>query len=163
MYARKRNRLWAAGTRDKNSYEDTLHLVVQGCRHRGEWVATADDFTTENDDESCIRSLSDSVPESEVKPANVTRFEAKKAVLRRHCDWSEGENFEMLKCAISNARAPKVSCHAHTKAFLLIPLTTLHSALKRLGGKEVTKAIFFPEKRNALLGDKEIQWLQDVV
>jgi len=154
VYARKRNGLWAAGTRDKNSYEDTLPLVVQARRHRGQWVATADDFTTENDDESCISSLSDSVPESEVEPANVTRLEAKKAVSRRHCDWSEGENFEMLKRAISNARAPKVSRRAHVKAFPLIPLTTLHSALKRLGGKEVTKANVFPKKRSALLGEK---------
>eukprot|EP00957_Ditylum_brightwellii_P030599 2318716-Ditylum_brightwellii.AAC.1 len=69
----------------------------------------------------------------------------------------------MLKRAISNARAPKVSRCAHTKAFPLIPLTTLHSALKRLGGKEVTKANAFPKKRSALLGEKEIQWLQGVV
>ena len=152
VYARKRNGLWAAGTRDTNSYEDTLPLVVQARRHRGQWVATADDFTTENDDESCISSLSDSVPESEVKPANVTRLEAKKAVLRRHCDWSEGENFDMLKRAISNARAPKVSQRAHAESFPSILLTTLHSALKRLGGKEVTKANVFPKKRKAFSG-----------
>eukprot|EP00957_Ditylum_brightwellii_P194444 14808568-Ditylum_brightwellii.AAC.1 len=79
VYAQKRNGLWAAGTRHKNSYEDTLPLVVQACRHRGQWVATADDITTENDDESCISSLSHSVPESEVELVNITRLEAKKA------------------------------------------------------------------------------------
>eukprot|EP00957_Ditylum_brightwellii_P134752 10273444-Ditylum_brightwellii.AAC.1 len=69
----------------------------------------------------------------------------------------------MLKGAVLNARAPKVSRCAHAEAFPLIPLTTLHSALTRLGGKEVTKANVFPKKKNALLGDKEIQWLQDVI
>ena len=60
-------------------YEDIL-LAVCMRRHRGQWVATTDDFTTENDDESSISSLSDLVPESEVKPANVTQLEAKKTV-----------------------------------------------------------------------------------
>eukprot|EP00957_Ditylum_brightwellii_P017628 1328263-Ditylum_brightwellii.AAC.1 len=60
VYAQKCNRLWATGTRDMNSYEDTLPLVVHVHRHRGKWVATANDFMTENDDESCISSLSDS-------------------------------------------------------------------------------------------------------
>eukprot|EP00957_Ditylum_brightwellii_P099317 7565233-Ditylum_brightwellii.AAC.1 len=63
----------------------------------------------------------------------------------------------MLKGAILNARAPKVLCRAHAEAFSLSLFTTLHSTLKRLGGKEVTKAIVFPKKRNALLGDREIQ------
>eukprot|EP00957_Ditylum_brightwellii_P137196 10460500-Ditylum_brightwellii.AAC.1 len=127
VYAQKCNELWAAVTRDKNSYDDILSLVVYACRHRGQWVATADNFTTENDDESCISSLSDSVPESEVKPANITKFEAKKAVSTRHCDWSEGKNFEMLKRIISNARVPKVLRCAHTKAFPLFCLP--HSIL----------------------------------
>eukprot|EP00957_Ditylum_brightwellii_P111315 8488929-Ditylum_brightwellii.AAC.1 len=64
VYAQERNGLWASVTRDKNSYEDIL-FAVHACRHRGQWVATADDFTIENGDESCISSLSDSVPESE--------------------------------------------------------------------------------------------------
>eukprot|EP00957_Ditylum_brightwellii_P083106 6317773-Ditylum_brightwellii.AAC.1 len=69
MYAQKHNVLWTAVTRDKNSHED-IFLVVHAHRYRGQWVATADDFTTENNDESSISSLSDSVPESEVEPAN---------------------------------------------------------------------------------------------
>eukprot|EP00957_Ditylum_brightwellii_P036083 2733373-Ditylum_brightwellii.AAC.1 len=59
VYAQKCNGLWTAVTRDKHSHEDIL-LVVHACRHRGQWVTTADDFMTENDDESSISSLSDS-------------------------------------------------------------------------------------------------------
>eukprot|EP00957_Ditylum_brightwellii_P002268 174462-Ditylum_brightwellii.AAC.1 len=126
VYTQKSNGLWTAVTRNKNSHEYII-LVMHVCRHRGQWVATADDFTTENDNESSISSLSDSVPESEVKLANITRLEAKKAVLRRHCDWLEGKNFEMLKGAVLNARAPKVLRRAHAEAFPLLCL--LHSIL----------------------------------
>ena len=69
---------------------------------------------------------------------------------KAYTKWWMDENFNMLQKAILNARQSEISRQQHKKAFPLVPFTTLHSALKRLGSKEPTVENVFPLQKKII-------------
>eukprot|EP00957_Ditylum_brightwellii_P081531 6202549-Ditylum_brightwellii.AAC.1 len=70
-------------TRKGKLHEETR--VVHTQKHNEKWVIVADNFKTNNDDESSSSSCSDSVPELQVFPVKVAREMEKKADSKIKC------------------------------------------------------------------------------
>eukprot|EP00957_Ditylum_brightwellii_P148383 11296871-Ditylum_brightwellii.AAC.1 len=86
-------RIGGGGVVQREGSHASIKFKTEAQRYNGQWTTSADSFIPENDVENSIRSCTDSGPEPEVKPANVTRFKKKKETGIKYCDWSEDKNF----------------------------------------------------------------------
>jgi len=80
-----------------------------------------------------------------------------------YTNWKSPENFSALKEALENHRLPQVGRKDSIFLSKLVPDSTLRSALKRVGYKPITLDNVFPLKKNALLSNQQVEFLQDVI